>query len=731
MSNGNGNTQLSEPAIPKSIKGLNDLSHNLWWSWHAEARDLFKYLDRFLWKSTGHNPVRLLQKIAPHQLVAAAQNQVFLEKYRTVMANFDACMSLSDPWFGTTYPNLKGNMVAYFSPEFAIHSSLPFYAGGLGILAGDYCKEASDLGLPLVGIGFMYPKGYFHQRISADGWQEETYHQLNFEESPVKRVSTVSGQPLKIEVQLPDRAVQVAVWQVNVGNVKLYLMDCNNEENCEIDRQLSSQLYLADRETRLKQEIILGIGGVRTLRALGINPTVWHSNEGHSAFMALERVRELVERGASFLEAAMQVQSTTVFTTHTPVPAGNDVFSLDLIEKYFRSYWGSLGLERDSFMKLGLDSTNGGFSMTVLGIRMSGQCNGVSQLHGGVCRRMWHPLWPDVDEESVPICHVTNGIHVPTWIAHRMDNLFSKHLGQDWMKRHDDADMWKQIEEIPDYEIWAVRRWLKSKLISCMQNRARIRWAEDHIESSQVLAMGGLFDPDVLTIGFCRRFTGYKRATLILHDIEQLKHLLLESLRPVQIIFAGKAHPNDEHGKHLIQEIYRLAKSPEFGGRLAMVENYDMHMARYLVQGVDVWLNTPRPLQEACGTSGQKAAANGVLNLSILDGWWYEGFNGANGWAIHNEIDPLLDSPTRDKEDAEDMYRLLREKIIPLYYDRALDGVPSHWVKMIKESIRSNAPQFSARRMVKEYTEELYLPAMSAGGSDAGLAPARTSRQEG
>jgi starch phosphorylase len=714
---------LQAPVVPKAIQGLHDLSCNLWWSWNNEARDLFKYLDRFLWKSTGHNPVKLLRRIAPHQLVAAAQNPTFLAKYHAVMTDFSNCMASQYSWFNTEYPHLKGNVIAYFSPEYAIHNSLPFYAGGLGILAGDYCKEASDLGLPVVGIGFMYPKGYFHQHISADGWQEEIYEQLDFDDAPVRRVSAADGQPLKIAVQLPDRQVQVAICQVDVGTVRLYLLDCNNEENCEIDRQLSSQLYLADRETRLKQEMVLGIGGVRALRALGIRPTVWHSNEGHSAFMTLERIREFVEQGADFLEAAMQVQSSTIFTTHTPVPAGNDVFSLDLMEKYFQNYWQSLGLKRDSFIKLGLDETNGSFSMTVLGMRMSGKCNGVSQLHGGVCRRMWHSLWPDVNEDNVPISHVTNGVHLPTWVAQRLDRLFSKHLGQDWLMRQDEPDFWKRIVEIPDEEIWSVRRWLKSKLISNMQNRARIRWDEDHVDSSQVLAMGGLFNPDVLTIGFCRRFTGYKRATLILHDIERLKHLLHDPLKPVQIIFAGKSHPNDEQGKHLIQEIYRLAKRPEFGGRIAFVENYDMHMARYLVQGVDVWLNTPRPLQEACGTSGQKAAANGVLHLSILDGWWYEGFNGANGWAIHNEADPLLDTPTRDKEDADDLYRLLQEKVIPLYYDRDINGVPSQWVKMIKETIRSNLPPFSARRMVKEYTEQLYLSAMLADRPDATPAP--------
>lgn len=705
---------LSTSKLPRRIEGLNELAYNLWWSWHTEARELFKVLDRPLWKATGHNPVKLQQQIAPYRLVAAAQDPAFLKKYDSVTSDFKADMSATRTWFSTEYPHLAQHNIAYFSLEFAIHNSLPLYAGGLGILAGDYCKEASDLGLPMVGVGFMYPQGYFHQRVSADGWQEDIYEDLNFNEAPVSPVLTAQGQSMKVEVPLDTRSVQVAVWQVNVGRVKLYLLDTNLEDNPPQDGQLSARLYAGDREMRLQQEIVLGIGGVRVLRALGIEPVVWHANEGHTAFMMLERVRELVAKGMDFAEAANKVRATTVFTTHTPVPAGNDVFSLDLMEKYFHRYWGSLGLDRDAFLALGIqESDSAVFNMTILALRMADWRNGVSQLHGGVCRRMWHSLWPDAEEKEVPIGSVTNGIHVPTWLAPQTARLYERHLGHDWLERHDDPALWESVLDIPDEEIWALRRWLKYKLIGSVQDRARKRWSEDRVAPVHALAMGALLDTEALTLGFCRRFAEYKRAALILYDVNRLKRILQNELRPVQIIFAGKAHPDDERGKQLIQEVHNVAKDPEFGGRIAFVEDYDMHMARYLVHGADVWLNTPQRLQEASGTSGQKAALNGVLNLSVLDGWWYEGYNGTNGWAIHDDVE-TYDSSNGDKEDAEELYNLLEEKIVPLYYERDIDGVPHGWIRVIKEAIRSNVPLFSARRMAKEYTEQMYLAAAQA-----------------
>jgi len=700
--------------LPRRIDGLSELAYNLWWSWHIEARQLFKALDNPLWKATGHNPVKLLQQIVPYRLVAAAEDPLFLKKYDSVMSDFKDAMSEGDTWFNTKYPHLAQHTIAYFSLEFAIHNSLPLYAGGLGVLAGDYCKESSDLGLPMVGIGFMYPQGYFHQHISADGWQEEFYEQLNFGEAPISPVLTAQGQPMNVEVPLDTRSVRITVWQVNVGRVKLYLLDTNVEGNSPPDRELSARLYAGDQEMRLQQQIIIGIGGVRVLRALGIQPVIWHANEGYAAFMILERVRELVAKGLNFTEAANLVRATTVFTIHTLVSAGSDVFSLDLVEKYFHRYWSHLGLDRKRFLELGIQGTdNSAFNTTVLGLRMADYRNGVSHLHGGTCRRTWHSLWPDKEEKDVSISSVTNGVHVPTWIAPQAARLYGTYLDHDWLKRHDDPTLWEKVLDIPDEEIWATRLWLKNKLISAVKERARRRWVQDHVEPAQALAMGGLLDPEALTIAFCRRFTSYKRATLIFHDFDRLKRILQNELQPLQIIFAGKAHPNDERGKQLIQEIYNAAKNPEFGGRIAFVEDYDMHMARYLVHGADVWLNTPQPLHEASGTSGQKAALNGVLHLSVLDGWWCEGYNGKNGWAIHGDSE-TSDSADQDKVDAEELYRLLEDKVVPLYYDRDINGVPHGWIQVIKEAIRSNAPLFSARRMAKEYTEHMYLPAAQA-----------------
>ena len=705
---------LSVSKLPRRIEGLSELAYNLWWSWHIEARQLFKALDTPLWKATGHNPVKMLQQIASHRLVATSQDPLFLKKYDSVMSDFKDTMSGGDTWFNTKYPHLAQHTIAYFSLEFAIHNSLPLYAGGLGVLAGDYCKESSDLGLPMVGIGFMYPQGYFHQHISTDGWQNEVYEQLNFSEAPISPVLTTEGQPMIVEVPLDMRSVRVNIWQANVGRVKLYLLDTNVEGNSPSERKLSARLYAGDQEIRLQQQIIIGIGGVRILRALGIEPVIWHANEGYAAFMMLERIRELVVKGLSFPEAADKVRATTVFTIHTLVLGVNDTFSSDLIEKYFHRYWGSLRLDKETFLELGKrESDNSAFNMTALGLRMANYRNGVSQLHAGLCRRTCNFIWPDIEEKEVPIGSVTNGVHVPTWVAPQAASLYEAYLSHDWLKRRDAPTLWEKVPDIPDEKIWAMRQWLKHKLISSVKERARKRWAEDHVAPEQALAMGALLDTEVLTIAFCRRFTAYKRASLILNDIGRLKQLLRNEFKPVQIIFAGKAHPDDESGKLLIQEVYNAAKNPEFGGRIAFVEDYDMHMARYLVHGADVWLNTPRPLHEASGTSGQKAALNGVLHLSVLDGWWCEGYNGKNGWAIHSDSE-MSDSADQDRADAEELYRLLEDKVIPLYYDRDMNGVPHGWVQVIKETIRSNAPLFSAQRMAKEYTEQMYVPAAQA-----------------
>jgi starch phosphorylase len=527
-----------------------------------------------------------------------------------------------------------------------------------------------------------------------------------------------NGEHCIVKVPLRERDVRVAVWRVDVGRVSLYLMDANVEGNDPWDRELTARLYGGDREHRIEQEMILGIGGVRVLRAMGFNPAVWHANEGHAAFMMLERIREQVEQGLSFQKAAEMIRDTTIFTTHTPVPAGNDSFPLHLIGKHFRHYWGLLGLTEEEFLALAAhrEEWGTGFNMTVLSLRLAGQANGVSALHGEVSRQMWQPLWPARSVEQVPIQSVTNGVHVPTWIAPEMNLLFNKYLGPDWMKRHDDPGMWELIMEIPDEQLWAVHQQLKRKLLSFMRDRSRQKWMQGLLSPEQVVATGALLDANVLTIGFARRFATYKRAHLIFRELARCRDLLLDPARPVQIVFAGKAHPADEGGQRLIQFVYSLAKDHGFGGNVAFVEDYDMHVARYLVNGVDVWLNNPRRPQEASGTSGQKAALNGVPHFSILDGWWAEGYDGSNGWAIgENEHSPV--EILQDEIDAQSLYRLLEQQVVPLYYDRDRDHVPRGWVRMMKQAIRTCAPKFSARRMVKEYAERFYAPAARVAAS--------------
>jgi glycogen phosphorylase len=707
--------KISVPKLPKRIQGLNELAYNLWWSWHPEARHLFKSLDRAQWKSTLHNPVKLLNHIAPFRLASAAADKDFLKRYDQVMSSYKQYMLSPDYQMGFS---ADSHLVAYFSMEFAIHSSLPIYAGGLGVLAGDYCKEASDIGLPLVGVGFMYPQGYFQQHITEDGWQQEKYTQINFADTPITPILDAGKTPLKIKVELESRIVYVAVWQVNVGKTRLYLLDTHLEENSPTDRELTARLYGGNGEIRLQQEIILGIGGVRMLRALQIYPSAWHANEGHASFMMLERCRERVQAGESFIEAQKKVQAATVFTTHTPVPAGNDAFPQSLVETYFQGYWNYLGLDRNNFLALGTQPCDGySFNMTVLGMRMANFRNGVSELHGAVCRRMWHGLWPEVEETEVPVTSITNGIHVPTWISPQMSQLYDKYLEPGWTTEQDKQATWDNIKQIPHAEMWENRRRLKSKLADAIREGARQCWTRNRGSSGQAIAMGALFDPDILTIGFCRRFTEYKRAWLVLRDINRLKRILCNETCPVQIVFAGKAHPNDDGGKRLIRQVFNYARDPEMLGRIIFVEDYDLHKARYLVHGVDLWLNTPRPLQEASGTSGMKTALNGVLNLSVLDGWWYEGYNGANGWAVHTKEPEGNLGP--DDSDADEIYSLLENTIVPLYYDRDRSGVPQGWVRMLKEAIRSCAPAFSARRMLKDYIEQMYIPAISAGEIDS------------
>jgi len=700
------------PPFPERIARLEDLAVDLWWSWHTETREVFRRLDYASWRATAHNPALMLRLVSRDRLEWAGADPAFLELYDRAVAALDEARSARNTWWARSFPQLTGP-IAYFSAEFALHQSLPIYAGGLGVLAGDHCKEASDLGVPLIGVGFMYPQGYFHQHISAEGWQEESYERLNWEDAPIEPALTPDGKPCITAVPLGDRSVLVAVWKVRLGRVKLYLLDTDLEENAPWDRELSARLYGGDRETRIQQEIILGIGGVRTLKALGVTPGAFHLNEGHAGFVVLQRIRDLVEQGASFDDALEQTRQTTIFTTHTPVPAGHDAFPFHLVEKHLAGCWGTLGADRDRVMALGAYDNGAGpqFNMTALAIRTSGSTNAVSQLHGEVTRAMFAPMWPELAEADRPVTAVTNGVHVPTWIAADLVTLFSRYLAPDWLDRHDDPDLWDGVLAIPDEELWRVRSSLRRYLFAFVRERARTRWIVEHVGIPRVVAAGTLLDPDVLTLGFARRFTGYKRPELVFHDPERLARILNAAGRPVQIIFAGKSHPADDIGKHHLQRVYKRALDPLFGGRIAFVDDYDLHVAHFLAQGCDVWLNNPRKPLEASGTSGMKAAINGVPHLSIGDGWWAEGYTGTNGWIIDGGAPP--DQPDAvDAADADALYRLLEEEVVPAFYDRDRSGVPHRWIAVVKEAIRTVAPRFSSRRMVKEYVGRMYVPAL-------------------
>ena len=719
--------------LPEPLRRLEDLARNLWWSWNPGARALFTDLARRLGMPQVRNPLLLLAALDAPRARALADDEGFVARLDEVLASFDRALSSESAWFPANAPYSATLPIAYFSAEFGVHETLPVYSGGLGILAGDVAKESSDLGLPLVGVGFMYPQGYFRQRIAADGRQEESYQRLEREAAPAEPVRDASGSPLIVPLQLPDRRLHVQVSLVRVGRVVLYLMDTDLEANSPWERELSARLYGGDQETRLLQEILLGIGGVRLLRTLGVRAGVWHANEGHSALMMVERVRELVEAGTRFESAIEAVRRSSVFTTHTPVPAGHDAFPFALVEKYLAAYWPTLNLDRDRFLALGAyaESWGSAFNMSALAFRLSGRHSAVSRQHVSTSRRMWRSLWPGASEEEVPIVAVTNGVHVPSWIAPEVDGLFRSHLGQDWIERQDEEALWEGIARIPDRDLWDIHLMLKLRLHRFLLGRSRRRWADGRSAPAQAMASGALIDPRALTLGFARRFATYKRATLLFRDPDRLRALLTDVRRPLQIVFAGKAHPADEPGKHLLQSVYRAAADPAYAGRIAFVEDYGIEAAQHLVQGVDVWLNTPRPPLEASGTSGQKAALNGVVNLSVLDGWWVEAFDGTNGWAIGAVAGASEASPeeaaSRDEADASDLYRLLETEVAPAYYERDASGLPRRWLALMRRTIQTIAPRFCARRMVKEYVEHLYRPgwdaAFGTGPGASGSAP--------
>jgi starch phosphorylase len=651
----------------------------------------------------------MLWLVSRERLEHSARDPEFLKTYDAAVAGLDAAYLAKDTWMVRKFPDLQHTTIAYFSAEFAIHQSLPIYAGGLGVLAGDHCKQASDLGVPLVGIGFMYPQGYFHQHVSQEGWQLETYERLNWPDVAIEQALKPDGSPCIVAVPFGDRAVLTNVWKVAVGRVTLYLLDTGLEENAPQDRDLSARLYGGDRETRLQQEIILGIGGVRALRALGIAPDVWHLNEGHAAFVVLQRIYEFIAEGNSFDEALERVRRATIFTTHTPVAAGHDAFPFERVEHHLQGAWGPLTDIRSRFLALG--EYHGEFNMTALALRTSGFANGVSRLHGDVTRAMWAPILTEREKNGQrPLTTITNGVHVPTWLALEMAQLFERFVGPDWRERADDPEYWNAVLNIPDDELWNARTSLKRYLFAFIRQRARDRWAQENVSAAAVVAAGPLLDPGALTIGFARRFTAYKRPELIFRDPARLIRILASPRRHVQMVFAGKSHPADDAGKRHLQQIHRHAIDPIYGGRIAFVDDYDLHVAHFLTQGCDVWLNTPRKPLEASGTSGMKAGINGVPHLSIGDGWWAEGYNGLNGWTIDGGAHDN-DPDAQDAADADALYRLLEEQVVPTYYQRDHRGVPHAWLRIVKECIRTVTPQFSAARMLKEYVQEMYGPA--------------------
>jgi starch phosphorylase len=716
-------SESQPPRVPDRIRRLPELANDLWWTWNTKAREVFRKLDYPLWRQTAHNPVLMLRLISPDLLEQRALSEQFIRIYDDALDALDAARAARETWWQHRNAELHGP-IAYFSAEFALHQSLPIYAGGLGVLAGDHCKEASDLGIPLIGVGFMYPQGYFHQTVSAEGWQQEVYERLDWTNAPIEAAIGADGRPCVIAVPLGNRTVLVSGWQVLLGRVKLFLLDTDLEENAPWDRELSARLYGGDRETRIQQEIILGIGGVRVLKAMGIQPAAWHLNEGHAAFVVLQRIRDYIENGVSFEAALDAVRKTTIFTTHTPVPAGHDAFPFSLVETHLAGAWGTLGSYRDAFLALGQYDNGGGslFNMTALALRTANFVNGVSQLHGQVTRDMWTPIWPGMTNEQRPVRAITNGIHVPTWMSLEMAALLDEFLPADWRDRTDDPSVWDAVAAIPDERLWETRQALRTYLFAFLRERARQRWQEEHVTAARVVAAGTLLDPNALTIGFARRFTGYKRPELIFHNPDRLVSILTAARRPVQLVFAGKAHPADETGKHHIQQVYRRAIDSMFAGRIAFVDDYDLHVAHFLVQGCDVWLNNPRKPLEASGTSGMKASINGVPHLSIGDGWWAEGYSGQNGWLIEGPPQER-NADEVDAADAEALYQLLEREIVPTFYERDAQGIPRRWCAIVRQAILSVTPRFSARRMLKEYADNMYAPAIREGAASRSLSP--------
>lgn len=703
-----------QPRIPQRLHGLVELSNDLLYSWDREVRSLFAQLDYTLWEACGHNPKLFLRRVSQQRLEEAAQDRIFLENYHRAMSSYNNYHREEHNATVRPFLDPKTDLVAYFCAEFGFHESLPIYSGGLGILAGDHCKAASDLGVPFIAIGLLYRQGYFTQTIDSQGSQIAHYTPTNFANLPITPAKNKQGEDIHVHVELPGRSVMLKVWKAKAGHITLYLLDCDLPENSEHDRTITYHLYGGNSETRIQQEIVLGIGGVRALRALGLRPTVWHINEGHSAFQILERCRERVQRGWSFDSALECIAAGTVFTTHTPVPAGHDIFDHHLITHYFSDYAGQINISSDQFLQLGSSpSSQNGFNMTALALRGSRFHNGVSRIHGSVASHMEGYIWPQIPHDENPIGYVTNGVHVPTFLAREWTSLFDMYFGGKWRAELRNTEYWQHIDDIPNHSYWSLRQSLKSQLMSNVRRRAMVQYQRNGCSAMQIERLTRYLEPDnldTLVLGFARRFATYKRATLLFADPERLARILNNPQRPVMLVFAGKAHPRDLPGQHLIQTIHSFSRRPEFEGRILMLEGYDLALGRKLVAGVDVWINTPEYPLEASGTSGQKAAINGVINLSVLDGWWGEGYDGENGWAI-TPHGANYDAAHRDREESQELLDLLEKEVVPLYYNRNGHGYSEGWVKISKASMKSMMPRFNSQRMVMDYVSHYYAPA--------------------
>ncbi len=698
------------PALPDLLKDLELIAKNVFWSWNPELVELFKRIDSNLWLACSHNPVKMLGNISQAKLESLAENQGFLGELRRAAEKVKAYLD-GPTWFEKVCAKCSKPIIAYFSAEFGIHECLPIYAGGLGILAGDHLKSASDLGVPLVGVGLLYQKGYFRQYLNIDGWQQEVYAENDFYNMPIELVRKDSGRPLTVSVEYPGRCVLAQIWCASVGRVRLYLLDTNIPANSSADRMITSSLYGGERELRIRQEIMLGIGGLKALSAMDIAPTVCHMNEGHAAFMALERIRDLRStKNMTFDEAVEATRAGNIFTIHTPVKAGLDEFRVELMDKYFASYFPRLGINRKRFLGLGRmlsDDDNESFKMPILALRLSSYANGVSKLHGEISRGMWGSLWPGVPLDEVPIKSVTNGIHIRNWLSDEMNSLYERYLGPNWADETTDKSIWNHVDQIPDEEFWQIHQRCREHLVVFARNRLKAQMQRRGTYHTELNHAEEVLDPEALTIGFARRFVSYKRGTLLLKDSQRLIRLLTDPKRPVQLIFAGKAHPRDAEGKDIIRHIVHFATQHDVRRRIVFLENYDMDMARVLVRGVDVWLSNPRRPMEASGTSGMKAAVNGVLNMSTLDGWWCEGYTPDGGWVI-GAGESYEDADYQDMVESQAIYNMLENEVIPLFYTRSADNLPRAWIRRVKNSIKWIAPRFNTHRMVAEYTRRFY-----------------------